>query len=151
MDESDITWFRIEGDREVPVAVSRTKPCRDYHLLPGDIGCQLKAVLYPKYQNSEASDFVTILSPFISSENVNTKEITVNDFSTFSLETNFRSGCFQIDTCHPSYEGVETEHVAAWEAGNPSEAFVYGRGRDGARSSYGLLTSARGCCLRYFV
>lgn len=147
-DCSDITWYRSSDQRVL--AVSRELPCRNYRLVPSDIGSSIEVCIVPNVRISRGTESYRYTSRVITEADLNSSSICIDDFRSFPvLPQPMKKNDFFIDAYRPSYRGTEVKYVADWMAGKAEDAWKYGRGHDGAKAYYGLIASARGASLQY--
>lgn len=141
-DDSTILWYR----NDVCILNSDNEIASSYPLSMADNGAIIKAVIYPRNPNSLCVEFKEL----VYKNELVLKSYEIKDFKRYYLQhTTFTPNVLMFSTYHPSYIGVEVPNVADWETGNKEEAFIYGKGRDAAQQTYGLITNARGAMMAF--
>ena len=157
-DLSQVTWSVVlhtssGSDRILPFLEGPVASLKNITIPEIAYGQRLQATYYPLVPHAKKTLFETASLEVPPRLQPSIEEIHFSDFSCirpFPIPPDeVLPGLLCMTAYRPPYLGCETEHVAQWDAGAPSGAFVYGEGRDGARYCHGLITSQRGCALRY--
>jgi hypothetical protein len=147
VDESLISWYRIEGNKEYPISVSRNNmPERSYQLQPADNNCLLKVVVEPKHLRSLPGARVTLISKTIKLKRAAKKEQQLTtDFHNLPCanQLDLKPGLWTIDGHKPSDVTQQD-----WTVDQTVDFWTYGAGINGCKGT-GLMQTRPGSRLRY--
>lgn len=143
-DESLITWYRIVGDREIPVSVSRMGiPEYSYRLQKEDVGYRLGVEVRPKQVRSESGTGVKAdMKRTVKGGEADMTDTLDTDFRNFptAVQHDIIPGFWTVD----SYKPADTE-AYGWDIRPQEEYWRYGEGINGCVGTglYGLDQGAR--------